>query len=126
MVLVLAQQQYFQDERFINYLSYLRYWKKPQYACYITYVIRTSFLTRTLRNSFRYPHSLYFLDLLQHERFRKELAKPDCVAYIHRQQFYHWLHYRNKRAHSGWNPGESEATPEIASQPAFTRDGPSA
>ena len=31
----LAQHGYFEDERFINYLTYLRYWKQPEYARYI-------------------------------------------------------------------------------------------
>jgi len=31
----LAQRRLFQDKAFINYLKYLLYWKKPEYAKYI-------------------------------------------------------------------------------------------
>ena len=31
----LAQQQYFKDDAFINYLEYLQYWKKPEYAKFV-------------------------------------------------------------------------------------------
>ena len=40
--------RYFQDEKFVSYLSYLQYWKKPEYVKFIVY-----------------PHCLYFLDQLQ-------------------------------------------------------------
>ena len=33
----LAQSQIFADEAFINYLDYLLYWKKPEYAQYVLY-----------------------------------------------------------------------------------------
>lgn len=35
----LAQQQYFKDEAFINYLEYLQYWKQPEYAKFVVYDI---------------------------------------------------------------------------------------
>ncbi|KYQ96711.1 putative mediator complex subunit 31 [Tieghemostelium lacteum] len=76
----LAQNRYFQDKAFINYLSYLLYWKKPKYAKYIVY-----------------PQCLYFLDLIQEERFRQELNHFQSAEFIHQQQFYHWQYYRNNR-----------------------------
>lgn len=31
------------------------------------------------------------LELLQDEAFRRQLRDPECIAYIHRQQYYLWL-----------------------------------
>jgi mediator of RNA polymerase II transcription subunit 31 len=31
----LAQNRYFDDEAFVGYLSYLLYWKRPEYAKYV-------------------------------------------------------------------------------------------
>ena len=53
----LAQRGYFKDPAFVNYLSYLRYWSKPEYVKFI-----------------KFPVCLHFLELLQHEAFRKEIA----------------------------------------------------
>ena len=33
--LVLAQRGYFKEQSFINYLKYLLYWKKPEYAKFL-------------------------------------------------------------------------------------------
>mmetsp|Transcript_42391 Transcript_42391/g.106951 ORF Transcript_42391/g.106951 Transcript_42391/m.106951 type:complete len:123 (-) Transcript_42391:1727-2095(-) len=79
----LAQNGYFDDEAFIAYLRYLTYWKKPEYSRFICY-----------------PHCLRFLDLLQLPTFRKQLVRQEVVEHIHRQQFYHWMHYRNNRIRS--------------------------
>jgi mediator of RNA polymerase II transcription subunit 31 len=32
---VLAQRGYFKEREFINYLDYLQYWKKQEYAQYL-------------------------------------------------------------------------------------------
>jgi hypothetical protein len=95
----LAQGQYFDEPAFVNYLAYLLYWKRPEYAHFIVY-----------------PQCLYFLELLvrtraqrtgqanadadapspphrfqQNEAFRKELGNPQFVdAVLYRQQFNHW------------------------------------
>ena len=53
----LAQRGYFKDPAMINYLSYLCYWKEPAYVKFI-----------------KFPVCLHFLELLQHEAFRKEIA----------------------------------------------------
>ena len=53
----LAQRGFFKDPTFINYLKYLEYWKKPQYVKFL-----------------KYPVCLHFLELLQHENFRKEIV----------------------------------------------------
>ena len=53
----LAQRGYFKDKSFVNYLKYLHsYWTKPAYVKFL-----------------KYPLCLHFLELLQHEEFRKEI-----------------------------------------------------
>jgi hypothetical protein len=86
---------------FLDFLRYLRYWKRPEYAKYL-----------------QYPHCLYFLDLLvppssdspgeadssindggsaSHfagvdggEAFRREIAQVPFRNFVHEQQFYSW------------------------------------
>ena len=69
----LAQELYLEDPAFINYLDYLQYWRQAEYASFVVY-----------------PHALHFLELLQHESFRKALKDPAVAEQIHCQQFYHW------------------------------------
>ncbi|XP_052247459.1 mediator of RNA polymerase II transcription subunit 31-like isoform X2 [Dreissena polymorpha] len=77
---VLAQRGYFKSNNFVNYLKYLQYWKEPMYAKYL-----------------KYPQALHFLELLQYEQFRKELANQQCAKFIDDQQLLHWQHYQRKR-----------------------------
>lgn len=58
LISVLAQRGYFKEQTFINYLRYLQYWREPEYARFL-----------------KYPMCLHFLELLQHEAFRRE-----CVS----------------------------------------------
>ncbi|KAF2229811.1 SOH1-domain-containing protein [Viridothelium virens] len=60
----LASQKYLDDPAFVAYLDYLQYFTKPQYLKYL------SFPGPTLRA----------LELLQQERFRKDILMPDTVA----------------------------------------------
>ncbi len=53
----LAQRGFFKDPTFVNYLKYLQYWKEPQYVKFL-----------------KYPVCLHFLEMLQHEAFRKEIV----------------------------------------------------
>ena len=76
----LAQREYFADPAFINYLEYLLYWKESKYAKFL-----------------KYPQCLFFLELLQHEQFRKELVYPTCAKFIDEQQLLHWQYYSRKR-----------------------------
>ena len=69
----LAQALYFDDPAFVHYLEYLQYWRRKEYASFVVY-----------------PHALHFLELLQHESFRKALKDPAVAEQIHCQQFYHW------------------------------------
>mmetsp|Transcript_17043 Transcript_17043/g.32253 ORF Transcript_17043/g.32253 Transcript_17043/m.32253 type:complete len:174 (-) Transcript_17043:38-559(-) len=90
----LATQGYLQDEAFLNFLKYLRYWTKPEYAKYISY-----------------PHCLYFLDLLTNvkcETFRKELVNLSFRDFVHQQQFYNWQ-YRSRVLY-GKGSSSSDAT----------------
>ncbi|KAI9207227.1 mediator of RNA polymerase II transcription subunit 31 [Polychytrium aggregatum] len=76
----LAQQQMFQDQAFINYLRYLKYWQQPEYAKYI-----------------EYPFSLEMLELLQNQHFRSSLASPDTALLLHQKEFFTWMYYRHDR-----------------------------
>ena len=62
----LAQRGYFKDPAFINYLKYLQYWSKPDYVKFL-----------------KFPVCLHFLELLQHESFRKEIVKGEvCINFV--------------------------------------------
>ncbi|KAJ6808185.1 mediator of RNA polymerase II transcription subunit 31 [Iris pallida] len=76
----LAQNRYFEDEAFINYLKYLQYWQRPEYIKFIMY-----------------PHCLFFLELLQNANFRNAMAHPANKELAHRQQYFFWKNYRNNR-----------------------------
>ena len=45
----------------------------------------------------RYPQCLHFLDLLQSEHFRRELANAQCTKFIEEQQLLHWHYYTKRR-----------------------------
>ncbi|KAF9969711.1 hypothetical protein BGZ73_007804 [Actinomortierella ambigua] len=75
----LAQQRYFDDPAFLNYLDYLQYFRKPEYAKFIIY-----------------PHCLHFLTLLQSPSFREALLKQETGAFVHEKQYYHWQYLRNQ------------------------------
>jgi len=54
----------FEKPEFIAYLDYLQYWKKPQYAKFLSYP----------------GPSLRALELLQQEQFRKDILIPNVMA----------------------------------------------
>lgn len=60
----LAAQKLLQQPAFVQYLKYLQYWTRPPYLKYLTYP------GPTLKN----------LELLQQERFRRDIISPDFVA----------------------------------------------
>jgi mediator of RNA polymerase II transcription subunit 31 len=76
----LAQRGYFKSETFINYLKYLMYWKKPEYCKHLMY-----------------PQCLSLLEMLQHEKFLKEIVNAACSKYIDEQILLIWLHYKTRR-----------------------------
>lgn len=95
----LAQRNYFKDPAFVEYLKYLQYWKEPAYVKYI-----------------KYPMCLHFLELLQHENFRRELANAQCAKFIEDQQLLHWQHYTRRRTKLlEQEPAEETTTPSQTS-----------
>jgi mediator of RNA polymerase II transcription subunit 31 len=77
----LAQRGFLKDPSFVNYLKYLQYWQEPQYVKYL-----------------KYPICLHFLQLLQHETFRKECVSGQCARFLDDQVILHWQHYTRRRA----------------------------
>jgi mediator of RNA polymerase II transcription subunit 31 len=72
----LANNKYFDDMHFMNFLKYLRYWKNDGYIQHLMF-----------------PQCLKFLDeLIDNEAFRKELSVPQFIEYCHQQQGLCWLH----------------------------------
>lgn len=88
------------EPSFIEFLEYLQYWKKPEYARLI-----------------QYPHCLFFLDLLINNAvFRRELANVSFRNFIHEQQFYSWQ-YRAKNLYGqGLPPGDDNEQKETCEQ----------
>lgn len=79
----LAAEKYLDNEEFIAYLEYLQYFQEPKYLKYLQYVNwrgpRYSCLLNT-NDCSRYPGpTLRALELLQEERFRKEIIIPAVV-----------------------------------------------
>ena len=87
----LAQRGLFDDERFVRYLSYLRYWSTPKYAKCLTHV-----------------HCLRFLELLQKDTFRKKLKEPGFVELVHQNQYYHWNHAKDIALHAKFHGDEAQ------------------
>lgn len=72
----LAQGGYFEQPSFLNFLSYLRYWKTEPYISHIIF-----------------PQCLAFLDaLIDNPSFRRELCLPQFGDFVHHQQGMHWMH----------------------------------
>merc|ERR1712098_522427 len=46
----------------------------------------------------KYPVCLHFLELLQHETFRKEVVSGQCARFLDDQVILHWQHYTRRRA----------------------------
>eukprot|EP00096_Caligus_rogercresseyi_P014327 TRINITY_DN6822_c0_g1_i1.p1 TRINITY_DN6822_c0_g1~~TRINITY_DN6822_c0_g1_i1.p1 ORF type:complete len:241 (+),score=75.44 TRINITY_DN6822_c0_g1_i1:51-725(+) len=95
----LAQRGYFKEPTFVNYLKYLNYWSTHPYVTFL-----------------KYPVCLHFLELLQHESFRKEIVNAQCTKFLDDQTILHWQHYNRKRiklvetAMNGGNPPTSTSS----------------
>jgi len=76
----LAQRGYFNDDSMVNYLKYLNYWRKPEYARHL-----------------RYPQCLYMLELLQNSSFREAISNQQCAKFIEDQILLQWQYYIRKR-----------------------------
>ncbi|KAK9356471.1 SOH1-domain-containing protein [Lipomyces doorenjongii] len=70
----LAQNSYLEDERFINYLEYLDYWRKPEYVKYLIY-----------------PNCLHVLTLLKQPLFRQEVRHADMAQMLMDDMYTKWL-----------------------------------
>ncbi|KZV71144.1 SOH1 family protein [Peniophora sp. CONT] len=90
----LAQQGIMTQQAFVNYLSYLQYWKRKEYARFVMY-----------------PHALHHLDLLQNERFRLGLSEDGLRDYLNQTQFDHWRTWREPEHLSGLRKSVTEETP---------------
>lgn len=75
----LALNKYFQKPEFNNYLQYLQYWATDPYVGYLTHPGPT----------------LKALELLQEERFRKDIMRPD-VGMMLSEQMLEWAAQRQE------------------------------
>uniref|UniRef100_A0A7S2XM67 Mediator of RNA polymerase II transcription subunit 31 n=1 Tax=Attheya septentrionalis TaxID=420275 RepID=A0A7S2XM67_9STRA len=102
----LATSGILQSPSFIAFLRYLQYWKRPEYAKYISY-----------------PHCFFFLDLLIHnEPFRREMANVGFRNFVHEQQFYSWQ-YRSARLYGNGlatTPETSDTTEPSDTDPSIS------
>jgi mediator of RNA polymerase II transcription subunit 31 len=72
----LAQNLYFDDAQFRDYLVYLQYWRDLPYCLHIVF-----------------PHCLRILELLvSDDDFVEALKRPDFKDFLFSQQFGHWRH----------------------------------
>uniref|UniRef100_A0A1I7W221 tRNA:m(4)X modification enzyme TRM13 n=1 Tax=Loa loa TaxID=7209 RepID=A0A1I7W221_LOALO len=76
----LAQRGYFKEQYFINYLKYLLYWKRPEYA-----------------RALKYPQCLHFLEAVQSSAFREAITCTANAKFIEEQQLLQWQYYTRKR-----------------------------
>lgn len=95
------------ESSFMQFLEYLQYWKRPEYARLI-----------------QYPHCLFFLDqLINNPVFRRELANMSFRNFIHEQQFYSWQ-YRAHKLYGQGIPAEETETLEEDSNSAAEEKTP--
>ena len=70
----LSQNRYFQDECFMNFLRYLRYFKQTEYMRHLVF-----------------PQCLTFLDaLIDNSQFVDDLCSPFFIEHLHAQQGLYW------------------------------------
>lgn len=95
----LAIKGYFKDKCFRNYLKYLLYWKRPEYARFI-----------------RYPDALLMLDLCQDPDFHEYIEDQNHALYIQNQQNFLHIYYR------GISLDLTEPEVELKYPPGFPRE----
>lgn len=76
----LAQRGYFKQEKIINYIKYLNYWRTPEYCRHL-----------------RYPQCLAMLELLKYQSFREAISNQGCAKFIEDQMILQWQFYNRKR-----------------------------
>jgi mediator of RNA polymerase II transcription subunit 31 len=91
----LSQSGYFEQESFIQFLKYLQYWKESPYIKHLLF-----------------PQCLAFLDaLVENPAFRRELALPQFMDFVHQQQGSHWMFGGDRE------PADVTASDPLASDP---------
>lgn len=98
---VLSQRGYFKEAYFVNYLKYLLYWKRPEYA-----------------RALKYPQCLHFLEAVQSEEFREAIACSANAKYIEEQQLLQWQYYTRKRMRLHMHPGGADEKSEAVVPPS--------
>lgn len=81
LFIVLVEQGYLRDPKFLAYLNYLLgYLSQPVYTCLL-----------------QYPNGLEILRLLTREDFRKQLMESTAamIDFIHKQQYHHWVQHKS-------------------------------
>ena len=92
----LAQNLYFDDPAFRDYLVYLQYWRELPYCLHIVF-----------------PHCLQMLELLvQDDGFVDALKRADFKEFIKAQQFHHWRYRATKLGDTAVVKAEAEAEAE--------------
>ena len=76
----LGQRGYLKNEDMVNYIGYLNYWRKYEYARHL-----------------RFPQCLVVLDLLKSSKFREAICNQTCARFIEDQILLHWQFYNRKR-----------------------------
>jgi mediator of RNA polymerase II transcription subunit 31 len=69
----LAQNRYFDDPKFVDYLDYLQYWREMPYCQYLVF-----------------PQCLRMLELLQTDAFVAALKRVDFKDHLQSQQSWSW------------------------------------
>lgn len=100
----LAQNRYFDDPAFVEYLKYLQYWSERPYCEHLVF-----------------PHCLKMLELLQSAQFRANLKHAEFKDHVFTHQFQHWHH----RWRSETDGAEAEADASVPPGAAPEPDGSS-
>ncbi|KAK3033782.1 hypothetical protein RJ639_034224, partial [Escallonia herrerae] len=82
-------------QRFLLELEFVQCLANPTYFHYLAQ--NRYFEDEAFIGYLKYPHCLFFLELLQNANFRAAMAHPGNKELAHRQQFYFWKNYRNTR-----------------------------
>ncbi|KAG7800239.1 hypothetical protein KL944_003812 [Ogataea haglerorum] len=64
---------FLEDEKFLNYLEYLEYWRRPEYAKQLVY-----------------PNCLHVLTMLKSPQFRKDIAKAELSSVLYNDMVERW------------------------------------
>ncbi|KOB78306.1 Mediator complex subunit 31 [Operophtera brumata] len=75
------------------------YWREPEYARYL-----------------KYPMCLHFLELLQHEAFRRECVSTQVCKFMDDQAILLWQHYTRRRTRT-LQPPDAPALPAPPAPP---------